>query len=685
VMLSRYIESLRCCNWREIMRWDGAYPVKPMLILRLLLLLATLISMAFHGLADTSDHSAPLLAESIAVVLLFALCGLSAGWVQVFGTSRQLELSQLGLDSFLITGVIYLTGGPFSPFLFLYIPLVMAAVAMFTRDVGWYVTATNTALYFVLCVLCKTGVTPIIAGFPDTKLSIITIVQQLLGLTGAMIVVGNATDYLKKTIQARDTQVHQSTRDLAVLGVQQKTLIDQMSEGVIMTDLSGLIVCVNRAACHLVPNLAVSTRGKSIATILAVALPDFRFRTVGDPLFGAFRSTYPLMGDSHGRTVEVTEQALHDENDKPHGLLFLLRDITAQQHLLRQRIAEAEFNRAFDENRPVAISVSDVGYGLVGESTMFRKVIDLVDRVAKTDATVLLFGESGTGKELIARAIHKKSVVAQGPFIAVNCGAIPESLLESELFGHKRGSFTGATSDHPGVFRSASNGTLFLDEIGELPLTMQAKILRAIQERCVRPVGGVAEVPVSVRIIAATNRNLKREVEARRFREDLFYRLNVVNITIPPLRERKEDIPLLIRHFLECGRGSAGGPKPEISREAQVMLLEYEYPGNIRELENIMERSKVLGGSTILPEHLPDHIRHGIRGETAHGHNENTNIVELPCDLECILEAIERRYLTEALQRSQGIRKEAGALLGLNTRSLRYRIQKHGLDKNFED
>ncbi|HQH28543.1 MAG TPA: sigma 54-interacting transcriptional regulator, partial [Oligoflexia bacterium] len=326
---------------------------------------------------------------------------------------------------------------------------------------------------------------------------------------------------------------------------------------------------------------------------------------------------------------------------------------------------------------------------MVGESQVMKKVFSLVERVSTSDASVLITGESGTGKELIARAIHNNSNRRGRSFIGINCGAIPENLIESELFGHKKGSFTGAVADNPGLLRQAQGGTVFLDEIGELPLHLQTKLLRVLQERVVRAVGDTRDVSLDVRVIAATNRDLKKDIAAGRFREDLYYRINVVNIAIPPLRDRREDIPLLVHYFIAryCSKDQV---LPQISPEALALLTSYSYPGNVRELENIIERTLVLGGHAILTEHLPEELiaagaqqtapRSLSLSDTAPGHEASIHV--LPVSLEAVLEKLEKEYLHRAMTQSGGVKKHAAELLGLNFRSFRYRMKKYGLDED---
>ncbi len=314
---------------------------------------------------------------------------------------------------------------------------------------------------------------------------------------------------------------------------------------------------------------------------------------------------------------------------------------------------------------------------LVGTSSAMQRVYELVAQVARTKTNVLISGESGTGKELVARAIHDQSERCGAPFVAVNCGAIPENLLESELFGHVKGAFTGAVQNKEGLFESAEGGTLFLDEIGEIPLVLQVKLLRVIQDKSVRRVGGNSDQPVDVRIVAATNRDLQLEVGEGRFREDLFYRLNVIQIPLPPLRERKEDIPLLVQHFLQKYASELDKSIEGVDEEAMRRIQAYEFPGNVRELENTLERAVALcDGKRIGIEVLPPSLLEPRRSEPA-GRlpPEGGNLDEM-------LAHVERELLCEALARSQGVKKKAAQLLGVSFRSFRYRLEKLGIDES---
>jgi two-component system response regulator PilR (NtrC family) len=291
----------------------------------------------------------------------------------------------------------------------------------------------------------------------------------------------------------------------------------------------------------------------------------------------------------------------------------------------------------------------------------------------------LITGESGTGKELIARAIHYNGPLKEKPFVTVNCGAIPENLMESEMFGHKKGSFTGAIADKKGLFEVANTGTIFLDELGELPLQMQVKLLRVIQEGTFKRVGSTEDVQVDVRIISATNKNLENEVKGGNFREDLFYRLNVIQIQSPPLRERKEDIVMLATHFLEKFSKTLNSQVRGISKEAMDVIKNYNYPGNVRELENIIERTVALeAGTTILPESLPKQL---LEVQPAIGLDAHKIEIDAAkgIELEKLTSEFEKALLMKALEQTGGIKKRAAKLLNISFRSMRYRVDKYGL------
>ncbi len=312
---------------------------------------------------------------------------------------------------------------------------------------------------------------------------------------------------------------------------------------------------------------------------------------------------------------------------------------------------------------------------IIGKSPKMQAIFAVVDRVARTNSTILIYGDSGTGKELIARAIHFSSPRSERRFLSINCGALPENLLESELFGHERGAFTGAVKEKKGLFQEAEGGTLFLDEIGEMTPTMQVKLLRTLQDRKVRKVGGNREEDVDVRIIAATNQNLEERIAKGEFREDLYYRINVIPIHLPPLRQRREDIPHLVDHFLKKYSEQLGIPVKAISVEAMKVLEGYDWPGNVRELENLIERTLALSsGETIQSRDLPVHLLQRKRDKAA--------LIDLPgegLDLEAYLDGIRAHLMDQALERSGGVQTQAGEIVGMSFRSFRYYAKKAGL------
>jgi len=313
---------------------------------------------------------------------------------------------------------------------------------------------------------------------------------------------------------------------------------------------------------------------------------------------------------------------------------------------------------------------------MIGQSPALLEMVEMVRKVATLPSTVALLGESGAGKELVARALHQLSNRADKPFVAINCGGIPESLLESELFGYKRGAFTGATEDKEGLFVAANGGAVFLDEIGEMPIMLQAKLLRVLDNQTITPVGGVSEIRVDVRIISATNRDLEAMVEKGAFRGDLYYRLNVIPIRVPALRERRDDIPLLVRHFVQRHAVKIGRPVLRVSPEALDALTRYYWPGNVRELGNVLERVVALcGNEQIEVEDLPREVREYLPVET-------TSVALPPegANLEDRVAELETALIKQALERARYSQKKAAELLGLTPRSLRYRLQKYGLE-----
>jgi len=358
--------------------------------------------------------------------------------------------------------------------------------------------------------------------------------------------------------------------------------------------------------------------------------------------------------------VAAVKAGAADYLTKPLNLDELLHRV----HQVRER------QRLLGENRELreALQERHRVEGIIGESGRMQEVLSLVRRVAPSDATVLIRGESGTGKELIAKAIHYASPRAAGPLVRVNCAALPESLMESELFGHEKGAFTGAVATRKGRFELADGGSLFLDEIGDLPLHLQVKLLRALQEREIERVGSSRPITVNVRVLAATHRDLEALVRDGRFRDDLYYRINVVTVTLPPLRERREDLPLFIEHFLRRFAEKNGKVIRGLTRDAREALLRYDYPGNVRELENLIERAVVLTRDEVIGrEDLPLSVKEPDQGDSGEA------------SLPAVVEGLERRMIREAMVKADGVQTRAAELLGISERVLRYKLRKYGL------
>jgi two-component system, NtrC family, response regulator PilR len=414
---------------------------------------------------------------------------------------------------------------------------------------------------------------------------------------------------------------------------------------------------------------AVLAQGPVDLVITDVKLPDGDGIEILRHVKAASPETVVIVMTAFGTTetaVAALKLGAHDYLLKPFDVDEL--KIVVRNALERQDLREENLRLKREFGRPHGLDQ------LVGVSPPMAALFEMIRSIAPTNSTVLITGESGTGKELVARAIHSLSPRRDGPFVSVNCGALPDTLLESELFGHMKGAFTDAHQNKKGLFEAAHRGTLFLDEVGETTPPMQVKLLRALQEKTIRRVGGTQETEVDVRVISATNVPLESLVKTRRFREDLFYRLQVIPIHAPPLRERREDVPRLAEHFLGRFAREMGKNVVKISEEAMSHLRRYSWPGNVRELENVIERAVALETTAaVLPERLPE----AVRGKEA------PRLTQLEIgegfDLDAHLRTLECRLLMEALGRAAWDRAEAARLLGVSPRSLRYLIQKHAV------
>ncbi len=391
--------------------------------------------------------------------------------------------------------------------------------------------------------------------------------------------------------------------------------------------------------------------------------------------------------------IELLEKILNMDSDLPVILMTAFAEVDQAVNAMKKGALD-HIQKPFDnqdvkravargvEKRQLVKSIrrleTELGNSwgnIVGESEQMKKVFSIMQRVADTPTTVLVTGESGTGKELVARGLHQASSRNQAPFVSLNCAAIPENLLESELFGHEKGSFTGAVGLKEGKFEYANNGTLFLDEVGEMPLNLQVKLLRVLQEQEFQRVGGNKEIKVNVRLVAATNKDLKEEVEMGRFRGDLFFRLNVVNVKVPPLRERRSDIPFLVAHFVGKYSRKLDRKIKEVDPEAMRVLYSYNWPGNVRELENVIESALVMSrGSTVKKSDLPSELRtHGQIFE------ETETLISMDSGLMDTLDAIEAKMIRQALKQSGNVQAQAAKILGISRSNLQYKLKKYGI------
>lgn len=588
-------------------------------------------------------------------------------------------------DIAVVSTLVYATGGPLSPFVVAYVAPPCLAAVYIGRSTGLIVAAVGAMVYAGLVAALHDGAILLLDGENLIDVPSGGLLFHVIGIVSSMILIAVGAHFVARRLSASTTLAEAS----AALAEEQRALLREIPDGILKIGVDGTVEYLNQAAARLLESRPETLVGTPL---------DRHLRTIGaTPGVSCSPTTSLRTGEldvrpgdgSPPRHLHFTVRPVFDNRHELAGGFVVFRDVTtlrsAQEQLeIQERMARLLAGEGEEHLHKHYTKIK----GFVGESAVMQRVFTLIERVARFDATVLISGESGTGKELVARAIHLGSDWSDGPFVPVNCGAIPENLLESELFGHRRGAFTGAEHDATGLFRRADGGTIFLDEIGELPLAMQAKLLRVLQEKKVRPVGGDSDIPVKIRVVAATNRNLRAEVRAGRFREDLFYRLNVVNIALPPLRERREDIPALVNSLL---RTFATGrtPLPVVPPATMQLLMAYDYPGNVRELENILERALVFGGEVLLPEHLPEIMREG-RAELPpilpiDPAPRETTIIEtnetisFPLNLDLILAETERRYLELALAHTKGAKKKAADLLGLNFRSFRYRLQKFNI------
>jgi len=608
---------------------------------------------------------------------------------------RRLNLythAQIIFDVLLVTGMVFMTGGVESPFPFLYsLPIINGAGLLLTEGAAVGAIASIIA-YSALVLGTATEWIPrsYIFGQPQFDLQSSL---RFFSNNVTFALVGLLATILTRRLYSMEILIRERQGERDRLIVLQEAIGRTIGSGLIVTDPSGKITSVDETAAAMVRMAATDMIGHDIGEtfppLQLTVSARRRFLQSHDKMDPIeFTHQAPEQPPIH---IRCATDLLRDTYGNPIGVLNVLQDITRLKEIDEQQTPTQQIEALFREDLEAAAEIAEESDGLYGISSAINKIRQVIDRVAKSDATVLISGESGTGKELVARAIHARSARRQKPFVAVNCGAIPENLIESEFFGHVKGAFTGAIADRPGCFRAADGGSIFLDEIGELSLHLQVKLLRVLQERVFRPVGSETNVAVNVRVIAASNRNLAAEVKAGRFREDLFYRLNVIAIDVPPLRDRREDIPLLARHFLRQFADMHHRNVMKISPTATRRILEYGFPGNVRELENVIEHAIALcDGDTIEEQHLPEYLRDAATPGPATAQNRVTAL-NLPkrllngINLDADVADYEKNIILQALEQSGGVRKRAAELLGINYRSLRHRLQKYGISSGERD
>lgn len=590
--------------------------------------------------------------------------------------------AQVGFDVLLVAAVVLFTGGMESPFPFLFnLAVINSAILLFYQ--GAFVTAGFSSVCYALLLLWShhaafgrwfSGYGPLVMGF---TLNVPT-----------FFIIAALSAFLARKLDEAERLLNEKQKEATDLEALKEALIQGVGSGVAVTDLKGNINYFNSQAHTLTGLQPGVVNGRKLTDIFPAMTYNFEISQEQQRVMvGEFPFVDPQGQNKH---LRLTLAPLNNPGKEPIGFVSIFEDVTKQKDLEEKVRFEEEMRRAREhELSPGGKSATDSqGFkfeGVVGKGGGMDRIYQLIQKVAATTTNVLISGESGTGKELVARAIHFNGPRKEGPFVAVNCGAIPENLIESELFGHVRGAFTGAVADHVGLFKQADGGSMFLDEVGELPLHLQVKLLRVLQEKSFTPVGGSKQIKVDVRVISATNKDLRKEMEKSRFREDLFYRLNVVQMTLPPLRSRKEDIPSLTHYFVRKYATALGKEVEEISSDVLMYLINYSYPGNIRELENIVEHAVAVTNMNVLTEEdLPLNVRGVSIAEefklferTAPGGADAFFNKGVSLDDE--LATHEKCLLLGALKRSNGVQKKAAEILGINYRSFRHRLEKYGL------
>ncbi len=663
-------------------RKDLSEKIRWLLLLRVVILSFFLGATALVHFFQAEWDIKYLVSLSLPLVLAYAISIGSALLLPRLKHLRAFAHGQVALDAFLITGIIWITGDSSSPFSFLYnLAVINAAILLFYQ--GAFIAASISSLCYAALLFWSHHLLQSGNSVPLSWTALVTIVINV----GSFFVIAALSGYLADKLGKTQKLLKEKQIDFQELDAFKEALLQGIGSGVAITNTQGRINYFNQQAQSLTSLGEAAVMGKRLDQIFPGLQFDFQR---GDRSGAVFNEELPLPGlQGVPKQVRLTLAPLSDSNDLLLGYVAIFEDITKQKQIEEKIRIEEELRRSREVELQVpSKGIGDVPFhfeGVVGKSGGIEKIYQLIQKVAVSSTNVLISGESGTGKELVARAVHLNGPRQNKPFVAVNCGAIPETLIESELFGHVRGAFTGAVADHSGLFKQADQGTIFLDEVGELPLHLQVKLLRVLQEKTFTPVGASKPAKVDVRVISATNRDLRKEMVEGRFREDLFYRLNVVNMVLPPLRSRKEDIPSLAQFFLRKFAALLNKNVEEISSSALMQLMTHTYPGNVRELENIIEHAVAVTNKNIVTEEdLPQQLRgipinddSDVFEQTAPGGAEVFFDKGLSLDVE--LETHEKCILLGALKRANGVQKRAAEILGINYRSLRHRLEKYNL------
>jgi two-component system response regulator PilR (NtrC family) len=658
---------------------DLAEKIRWLLLLRVVIVSFFLGATALFHFLRTEGDLHYLFDLSVPLIAAYAISIGSAVLLPRVRNLRAFAHAQVWFDVILISGIIWITGDIASPFSFLYNLAVMnGAVLLFYR--GAFFTAGYSSIAYASLLIGSRYANPG-QGLPLSWATLFPIGQSIASFFVIAWLSGFLTDKLSQT----EKLLKEKQDDYRDLDALKEALLQGIGSGVAITDQEGRINYFNRQAQALTSFDEANIKGKRLDQVFPGLGYDFqRNRSAGAVVTDELIVNAP---NGTPKQIRLTVAPLSNAAEELIGFVSIFEDITKQKQVEEKVRIEEELRRAREVE--FAHTPADGRHkfhfeGVIGKSGGIEKIYQLVQKIAATNTNVLITGESGTGKELIARAIHLNGPRKSKPFVAVNCGAIPENLMESELFGHVRGAFTGAVADHAGLFKQADEGTIFLDEVGELALHLQVKLLRVLQEKSFTPVGGSKPAKVDVRVISATNKDLRKEMEEGRFREDLFYRLNVVQMVMPPLRSRQEDISALAHYFLRKFAASHDKKVEEISSGALMRLMSYSYPGNVRELENIIEHAVAVAGKNILTEEdLPLHMTTAPADESAvfeKGAAEGPEtFFNKGLSLDTELETHEKHILLGALKRANGVQKRAAEILGINYRSLRHRLEKYDL------